>query len=396
MTALYQSDRHVPLMPAAWDEAEARAAIREIADDTLAHWDAEKLWPVHPQDDTPIPIAGLYMGASGVIWALDYLKRHGAIAHAGDFTAALPRLITHDAVWLKRAPMGAHASLLMGDLGPLLLSMRLRPSAETADRILARIKDNDALPLLELMWGTAGSMLACVFMQGMTGDVRFEIEFRAQARRLIDDLGDAGGFKLWTCQLYGMTVRMFSIVHGFAGNMTALLRGWSWLDLPEQKLLGAICEQTLGATALHDGDCANWPFDLNRPEIAPLCQLCHGAPTIVTAFADAPFASEAFDRLMIAGGNLVWKAGPIVKGSNLCHGTAGNGYAFLKLYKRTGDRLWLDRARAFAMTAIGQCRAKRSEIGRGRYSLWTGDPGLAVYLWDCIRAEPVFPTLDVF
>lgn len=31
-----------------------------------------------------------------------------------------------------------------------------------------------------------------------------------------------------------------------------------------------------------------------------------------------------------------------------------------------------------------------------RYSLWTGDLGLAVYLWDCIRARPCFPTLDVF
>ena len=34
--------------------------------------------------------------------------------------------------------------------------------------------------------------------------------------------------------------------------------------------------------------------------------------------------------------------------------------------------------------------------GMGRYTLWTGDPGLAVYLWDCITAEPRFPTIDVF
>jgi hypothetical protein len=31
-----------------------------------------------------------------------------------------------------------------------------------------------------------------------------------------------------------------------------------------------------------------------------------------------------------------------------------------------------------------------------RYSLWTGDPGFAIYLWDCLRGCADFPTLDVF
>jgi DUF1680 family protein len=74
----------------------------------------------------------------------------------------------------------------------------------------------------------------------------------------------------------------------------------------------------------------------------------------------------------------------------------GNGYAFLKLYRRTGDMRWLSRARVFAMTAIAQCREARVTHGQGRYSLWTGDLGLAVYLRDCISGEPAFPTVDVF
>ena len=48
------------------------------------------------------------------------------------------------------------------------------------------------------------------------------------------------------------------------------------------------------------------------------------------------------------------------------------------------------------MTAIVQYRGARVVVGRGRYSLWTGDVGLAIYLWDCITAEPRFPTIDVF
>jgi hypothetical protein len=34
-----------------------------------------------------------------------------------------------------------------------------------------------------------------------------------------------------------------------------------------------------------------------------------------------------------AGGELTWRAGPLAKGANLCHGTAGNGYAFLALFE---------------------------------------------------------------
>ena len=43
-----------------------------------------------------------------------------------------------------------------------------------------------------------------------------------------------------------------------------------------------------------------------------------------------------------------------------------------------------------------QCREAREQLGRGRYSLWTGDTGLAVYLRDCLVASPRLLTVDVF
>ena len=99
---------------------------------------------------------------------------------------------------------------------------------------------------------------------------------------------------------------------------------------------------------------------------------------------------------MTDGGRLTWAAGPLAKGSNLCHGTGGKGFAFLKLFALTGDAVWRDHARAFAMTAIDQCRAARAELGRGRYTLWTGDIGLAVFLHECLNGTARFPTVDVF
>ena len=53
-------------------------------------------------------------------------------------------------------------------------------------------------------------------------------------------------------------------------------------------------------------------------------------------------------------------------------------------------------ARAFAMHGIIQTERDAERYGQGRYSLWTGDLGFAIYLWDCLRAEAQFPTLDVF
>jgi hypothetical protein len=51
---------------------------------------------------------------------------------------------------------------------------------------------------------------------------------------------------------------------------------------------------------------------------------------------------------------------------------------------------WLERAGGFAMTAIAQCAEARKDFGRGRYSLWTGDLGLAIYLWNARRASRAF------
>jgi hypothetical protein len=97
------------------------------------------------------------------------------------------------------------------------------------------------------------------------------------------------------------------------------------------------------------------------------------------------------EDLALAAGELVWRAGPLVKGANLCHGTAGNGYAFLTLFARTGDEQWLARARAFAMHAIEQVERARSAHGRYTFSLWSGDVGTAVYLADCLDDGGAIP-----
>jgi hypothetical protein len=48
------------------------------------------------------------------------------------------------------------------------------------------------------------------------------------------------------------------------------------------------------------------------------------------------------------------------------------------------------------MNAIDQYRLSKDVYRQGRYTLWTGDLGTAVYLWECIKEEANFPTIDIF
>ena len=390
---MFEPERHFTPAFRGWDAAEVRATIGEIAADALASLDPVTLWPAHPLDNVEDGTGSIYFGAAGVIWALDRLRRVGAIDCDRDLAALIPTVLERNAPWYADTMYPTHGSLLMGDLGIRLVEMRLAPSPGLVDRIHDLAVANNDLPIIELMWGLPGSMLACLHMDILTGDARFEALFRRQARRLLDALETTGDAPIWTQDLYGQQRQWLGPVHGFAGHMVPLLRGWKWLDAGERAIVADAAEQCLAAHAVRSDLGATWPHATDKPP--KLCQHCHGAPGMVTTFADAPFSSPEFEALLVAGGDLTWNAGPLVKGSNLCHGTGGNGYALLKLFRRTGDQHWLERARAFAMTAIDQMREARSTHGRGRYSLWTGDPGLAIYLWDCVTAEPAFPTIDL-
>jgi hypothetical protein len=397
--------RHVPLRPLRWSESEAEAAIEDIVADGLEHFDAERFWPVHPLDEAIRDgHTSLYFGATGVVWGIDYLGRVGAIKTRFDFRPVLAGLLEASQAEFAKWKYAAHGSLLFGDIAAALVVMRLDPASAIADLIYTRADANTTLPVRELMWGIPGSMIACRHMAAMTAEPRWRVLFATQAARLLEDLEESNDGPLWTQDLYGRRLRYLGPVHGYAGNMIALMRGWEWLTDDQRARIAQAVPRTLTANAVRSELGATWSGVVPEPADgdnyanarAWLCQHCHGAPGMVTAFADAPFTSPELEELLREGGKFVWAAGPLAKGSYLCHGTGGNGYAFLKLYRRTNELIWLERARAFAMTAIAQYREARDQLGRGRYSLWTGDIGLAVYLWDCLSTEPQFPTIDVF
>lgn len=409
---LYEAERHEKLIATAWNEDRARDAIDRLVADTNRGFSSEGWWPIHPLDRSPErppdSVKYLYHGAAGVIWALNYLNETGAADLKRDYLPAVRQLIPRIRDDLGKYPevrkyMAAErASYLVGEAGILLLEWKLAPSQEVAQQIYRHLEERIGDPR-GLAWGGAGAMLAALFMYERTEDARWKELFLRSFGPLYDqwNYSDEARCHLWTSRLYGVTEMRIGAVHGFAANAFVMIRGRHLLksDLADEMLRRI--HETVHATALVEGRHANWPNNVGSTSMpAPLSivvQHCNGAPGIINCLAEFPKdARWPVDALLRQAGEFVWRAGPPVKFPSLCHGAAGNGYAFLKLYARTGDNRWLDRARRFAMHAIDQCERDLKKYDQRKFSLWTGDLGLAIYLWDCIRANAKFRTLDVF
>jgi len=344
-------------------------------------------WPTHPLDieegdDPERRFRTVYLGGAGVVQALDSLRSRGLVEPGRDYVSYLERRYEPD--W----PEYDHErSLWMGETGIRLALHRLSPSKENADRLAELIAGNAEDERREVMWGSPGTMLAAAAMHELTGEERWLDLWRASAAWLRDEWDPQTG--LWTQQLYGSVAQYIGPAHGFAGCVLALSREAD--DEVHRRAAEATARYAVEADGL-----ANWPpvsstgLRSGRDKSIRV-QWCHGAPGIVASLARCAPDDDEHGRLLCAGGELTWRAGPLAKGANLCHGTAGNGYAFLSLHERTGDELWLERARSFAMHAAAQVAAARREYGRGRYSLWTGDAGTALYLADCVAGGGALP-----
>jgi Lanthionine synthetase C-like protein len=394
---MIELSRHLPLRDLPWDPDAAKEGIAEIATDAFDNFEHDLFWPAHPLDGRQDGNSSIYFGAAGVIWGLEHLRRVGAIEADFDFQRCVPQLLAKtQAEMAAYEEYAVNGSILFGDMGTALLAMRLAPSSTIAELVYTRAGANTHLPIRELMWGMPGSMLACLFMNQMTNEARWRPMFEVQAARLLADLRETADGPIWEQDLYRQHTKFLGPVHGYAGNMLPLLHGWDWLTEEQRSRMMDVIPRTLSRNAWRTEIGTSWRGRVGHDKPPSLCQYCHGAPGMVATFAGSPFKHPELETLLEEGGQFTWVAGPLAKGSNLCHGTGGNGYAFLKLYQRTRHTMWLERARAFAMTAMAQCREARHQYGRGRYSLWTGDVGLAIYLWDCLTGLPRFPTVDVF
>jgi Lanthionine synthetase C-like protein len=394
---LYRPEAFEPLTDERWNEERVREAIRTIVADTDdALRGPRLLWRAHAWDrwQATSPMKNLYVGAAGVVWALDRLRARGHADTRVDLAEIAARTLElfrrrPDFQKVMRPPAPAESALLTGETGILVVAFRLAPSDELADALLARVRANVGNESDAVMWGTPGTLLAAQAMVEMTGEERWRQAWNEGAEAVLARREPDGS---WAQRLYGRQFTGLGPPQGLVGNVQALR---PFLDDARRASLERDAAAVLARTAFVEDGLANWPHSerpkLPSPDGQIRVQWCAGGPGVVIGAAD--YLDE---ELFLAGAELPWRAGPptLEKGASICHGTAGNGYAFLKAFARTGDELWLDRARRFAVHALEQVERLRAENGRGRYSLWTGDVGTALYAADCIDRRAAYPIFD--
>jgi hypothetical protein len=336
---IYRKAEHEALAGRAWDERLVRYAIADVVDDAVA---------AGPPEEN-----GIYAGAAGASYAL--------------------RILGREVEWTLGP--GDGPGYVDGELGIALV-------ARDVERFRAAAPDAIANDWIELLYGAAGALVGARLL-GLD-DVAREAIRRLWATWSFDSKLRAC---IWTQRdVNGHVGQTIGFAHGFAGNVFALLKAAPLQSREHQTELMHRIIETLHRTALPERRLLNWPPSVGDKPSKLRVQWCHGAPGIVCALAGAP-AQRDLDTLLLAAGELTWEAGPLKKGGGLCHGTAGNGWAFLKLHRRTRDRKWLERARRFAMHALEQ----RS----GEHGLFEGDLGIALYLRACIEVDDRWPLLDV-
>lgn len=409
---LHDPARHEALTAAPWNEAAARGAIQAIADDVCARFDPATLWPSHPREreesDKPVPQPMLYNGAAGVVWALQRLRDQGAARVDLDLEPIVAGLHEHSRHWIA-ANESEWPSYFLGHSAVLLLQWRQRRSPAVADELFALVESNLHNKALEALWGSPGTLVAALHMLEANAGTPEAQRWHALFRRGVDLLWEQmvpvrhttqpqREVWIWQQDLYGRVAQYMGAGHGFAGNVFPVFRGARWLADEVVAAFEARAVDALDVCAKREPGLVHWGAHFDSATtgypIKALLQDCHGGPGIVCRLAGTRPAP--LRAMLVEAGELVWQAGPLVKRPGLCHGTDGNGFAFLKLQAMTGDARWLGRARAFAMHAVQQSGALAAQYGCRVPSLWSGDLGLAIYLQACITADPSLPTLDVF
>jgi hypothetical protein len=178
---LYKPEAFEPLTDEPWHEERVRERIRAIVADAEAVYSPDSFWPADEWDawKSPLPLMNLYVGAAGVLWGLDALRRRAGLGGELDLAAAARRLVER---WRKQPdfieadefplPEPRESALLAGGAGVVFVACMLDPTDDLTDDLHARVlanKDNEAD---EVMWGAPGTLLAARRMYEATGDER--------------------------------------------------------------------------------------------------------------------------------------------------------------------------------------------------------------------------------
>jgi serine/threonine-protein kinase len=186
------------------------------------------------------------------------------------------------------------------------------------------------------------------------------------------------------------------IAHGWAGMIYATL---CWSAASGHAIPPALPDrlEQLASFAVPQGRGLAWPWDLARqPNTMP--GWCNGSAGHVFLWTQAHQALRDVRYLDLAEG-AAWHAWEARTGPpSLCCGLGGQAYALLRLYRHSGDSIWLTRARELftqaAAAAAQQHGQEPLSLDSRPESLYKGELGLAVLEADL--EQPKFARMPLF
>lgn len=241
----------------------------------------------------------------------------------------------------------------------------------------------------DLLYGRAGFLWAALFVNKHLGAGTLPNELLMPIVDAVLAGGRAGATANTACPLmyrwHG--TRYWGAANGLAGILQVLLH----FPLSEED-----AEDVKGTLRYMMSNrfpqSGNYPVSEGNPR-DKLVQWSHGATGVAITLCKASqvFPSDReFRDAAIEAGEVVWKNG-LVKKVGLADGAAGNAYAFLSLYRLTGETIYVERANAFssflyhnAQNLVTSGHTRGADHG---YSLFQGLAGTACIWFDLL--EPV-------
>lgn len=255
---------------------------------------------------------------------------------------------------------------------------------------ICSIESNDDLPD-EILYGRAGYLYTLLMLRSKIPNLRQSLITDNMIRQIIVAILESGRktsknlHSHWPLTYVWYNEPYVGAAHGYAGILSLLLESIQQISSQE---LHTLIRPTLDMIVHTQFSSGNFPACLNEQE-DKLVHWCHGSPGLIYLLATAHliFKNDNDDKYLqsaLKAGNDIWQRGLLRKGYGICHGTSGNGYAFIRLYQLTNDQKHLYRALKFAEWCCnyGQhgCRTPDTP-----YSLFEGMAGTLYFLLDIIN-----------
>ncbi|KRX37215.1 LanC-like protein 2, partial [Trichinella murrelli] len=292
----------------------------------------------------------VYTGISGYALLYYHLYQKLNDDNSSDYLTKAVKSINMTKRWKTRTP-----TFLCGTGGSYAIEALVHRSAKqdaiasgALEKLIAMANEteNEDLPD-ELLYGRSGYLYSLMLVRKEFGNFS---GLDAAIAKVVDEIYRSGirlGNNTQCKLLYKWHGTYYlGAAHGLAGILFTLMRTPNFCGNVDLK---SAVEQTIDYLITLRFPSGNYPSSLGK-ETDKLVHWCHGAPGFIHMFiqAFAIYGKEEYFKEAVACADVIWARGLLKKGYGLCHGTAGNGYAFLAMYQLTDDLKYLHRALKFA------------------------------------------------